>query len=128
MSEKGAQRQKAERALKTRNSVRPAKGRGLYTIGTACAKPQRHAAAWFLLKGMQGPWWGRGSEQRMASGYRRRVALRGEPEGGTKGGTPVRGRVLTRESVFVSWGCLNKVPTDWVASNNRSLFFHRSGG
>lgn len=80
------------------------------------------------LKGMQGPWWGRGSEQRMASGYRRRVALRGEPEGGTKGGTQVRGRVLTRESVFVSWGCLNKVPTDWVASNNRSLFFHRSGG
>lgn len=68
------------------------------------------------LKGMQGPWWGRGSEQRMASGYRRRVALRGEPEGGTKGGAPVRGRVLTRESVFVSWGCLNKVPTDWVAS------------
>ena len=40
----------------------------------------------------------------------------------------MRGRVLTRESVLVPWGCLNKVPTDWVASNNRSLFFHRSGG
>ena len=51
LSEKGAQRQKAERALKTRNSVRPANGRGLYTIGTACAKPQRHAAAWFLVRG-----------------------------------------------------------------------------
>ena len=73
-------------------------------------------------EGMQGPWWGRGSEQRTASGYRRSGALRGEPEGGTKGGAQVRGRVLTRESVLVPWGCLNKVPTDWVASNNRYFF------
>lgn len=64
-------------------------------------------------------------EQRTVSGYRWRVALRGEPD---EGGAQVRGRVLTQESVLVSWGCLNKGPTDWVASDNRSLFFHRSGG
>ena len=69
-------------------------------------------------EGMQGPWWGRGSEQRMASGYRRRGALRGEPEGGTKGGAQVRGRVLTRESVLA----IKDAPVMQEARCGRSKF------
>ena len=70
-----------------------------------------------------------GLEQRTASGYRWRVAPRGEPGGGRKGGVQVRGRCLTQESVLVSWGCCNKVPqTGWLKTTGVYSFTDLEAG